>query len=233
MGKYADSVEMGSYLMRAKSSSVLTYKIAMAVTGVVLLGFLLGHVVAVSLLYLGPDTINGYAKGLREVPALLWGARGVLFLSVCLHIYTAIKLTAINREACGVAPRRLRPQKAKLSSQTMMLSGLVILAFVLYHLAHLTFRWTHAEEFAHLGDFDAYSMMVISFKSPWVTGFYLLAVLLLVAHLQHGVVSFFQTLGVGGKNISAKISKFGPILSLIVCLGFAAVPLSIFLGLVE
>lgn len=219
----------------AKNAFKLTigYKILMALTGLILIGFLVVHLMGNLLIFVGPETLNQYGLKLREYPYLLWSARAVLFLSVCLHIYAAIKLSMLNKLARPVSYHSQKPTKASLASRTMLVSGCIVLFFIVYHLAHFTFRWTHREMFAYLDEHDVYAMVVLSFKSPWVTGFYLVSVLLLMSHLFHGVNSFFQTLGINHSKYNKIIRAVGPILSVLLAFGFLAVPLSIFFRFVE
>ncbi len=211
----------------------IAYKILMAVTGLILIGFLVVHLMGNLLLFVGAETLNQYGLKLREYPYLLWSARLVLFLSVVSHIYAAIKLSLLNKAARPVSYAVVKPVKSSFASRTMLVSGCIVLFFILYHLAHFTFKWTHRAMFAFLDDHDVFSMVVLSFQSPWVTGFYFASVLLLMLHLNHGMKSFFQTLGVNHVKYNRAIQLFGPLLGIGLACGFLAVPLSIFFKFVE
>ena len=211
--------------------SSVGHKLIMALSGFVLVGFLLAHLSGNLLIYGGPELINRYAEGLRQLGAILWVLRAVTLLAVILHIRSALILTKRNREARPQDYAFKKSIKASYASKTMMMSGLVILSFIFYHLAHLTFRWTHAQEFAHLGPFDVYVMMILSFKSPLVTSFYCLSVVLLMIHLYHGMVSIFQTLGLNHSPLNPVIKTVGPLLSIGLAIGFISIPISVFLGL--
>lgn len=212
--------------------SSIGHKLIMALTGFVLIGFLVAHLSGNLLLYGGASPLNRYAEGLRQFGPILWALRAGLILSMILHIRSAWILTLRNRQAKPQGYVYKKSLKATIASKTMMLTGLVVLSFVIYHLAHLTFRWTHASEFAGLGPFDVYAMLILSFKSPWVTSFYCLSVVLLMLHLNHGVSSLFQTLGLYHSSMSPVIKMFGPLLSISLALGFLSIPVSIFLGFV-
>ena len=188
--------------------------------------FLLGHVSGNFLIFGSPNAINDYAKSLREIWPLLWVARIGLIFFVSLHIYLTIKLALLNKKA---SPHKKRPTSSTTTSRYMVLSGLIVLSFICYHIAHLTLRWTHPE-FNNLGEFDVRQMLILSFSSPWTTSFYLLSMVFIGAHLSHGVTSVFQTLGFGGRKYKLIYSSIGPIFGLITVLGFSVVPLSIFLG---
>ena len=135
-----------------------------------------------------------------------------------------LRLTHYNRQAKPIGYHKQKPMGSTFSSRYMLLSGLVVLSFVAYHLAHLTFRWTH-KEFALLGDFDVYQMMVLSFKSPYVAGFYIVSICLLMMHLNHGVASLFQTLGLNHVKYNKLLKGFGPFLSISLAIGFISIRL--------
>ena len=204
-------------------------KAVMAITGLFMGFFLIGHVAGNLLVFGGPDAINQYAKGLRDVWPLLWVARSGLILIIILHIYAAIRLTRLNKKAKPITSSVAKPVQASLSSRTMMLSGFVILSFIIYHLAHLTFKVTHPE-FENLAPGDVYQMLIISFKSPVVSLFYIISVSLLMLHLSHGISSLFQTLGLNHPKYNIFIRRFGPIFSFLLAASFLSVPISILLG---
>lgn len=202
----------------------------MAITGIVFVGFLFAHLAGNLLIFRGPTAINTYAAKLRELGPLLWFLRLGLLASVVLHVKAALALTLRNRSAKPVKYVKVHQVRSTFASRTMMLTGLVILAFVFYHLAHLTFRLTHSAEFAGLGDFDVYQMMVLSFRSPLVSLFYMVAIVLLVLHLNHGLVSLFQTLGIHSSVVNPIIRIVCPTISVILGVGFLSIPISIFMG---
>ncbi|MBI2603840.1 MAG: succinate dehydrogenase cytochrome b subunit [Deltaproteobacteria bacterium] len=208
-------------------------KFLMAVSGFILVGFLVGHLSGNMLLYAGPDAINQYAEVLKKFPVVLWTTRIFLIIAVFVHIYSGVKLSVLNKRARPHAYAVTKRVKATLPSQTMLLSGAVVLSFTLYHLAHFTFRWTHKEEFAGLGDFDVHAMMVLSFQSSVVSSFYVLSIVLLMMHLNHGLVSFFQTLGVNHSKYNGVVKSLSILLSIILALGFISLPISIYFGFVS
>ncbi len=222
-------------MLGQKSTVRLTlgYKLLMAATGLILVGFLLAHLCGNLLLFAGAEAINQYALKLREYPLLLWLARGVLLLSVCGHIYAGIKLSLLNKKARPQAYAKAKRVKAGFASQSMLLSGLIVLFFIVYHLAHFTFKWTHRAMFQFLDEHDVYSMVLLSFKSPWVTGFYVLSVILLMVHLYHGIRSIFQTLGLNHPKYNLAIKIFGQSLSVLLAFGFLTLPLSVFFKFLE
>lgn len=224
-----------SWVVRYINSSI-GLKTLMALSGLALVGFLVGHLSGNLLVFIGPEAINAYAKGLRDYLAVLWILRLGLIGSAVLHIYCGIKLTQLNRAAKPIkytAPSGYNSTvQASRASKSMILTGLVILSFLLYHLAHLTFRWTHPE-FAQLGHYEVYSMLMMSFQSPILVAFYCISVILLMMHLNHGIRSLFQTLGINHNRYNKLLDLFGPGLSTLLALGFLSIPLAIMFGIVH
>lgn len=206
----------------------IIYKVIMAITGVVLVGFLVAHLLGNLLFFSGPLAINQYAEKLRDYLPVLWLLRVILILSACLHVYAGIKLSLLNKKAKPRTYAVKKSVKANLMSRTMLLSGCIVLFFLIFHLAHLTFKWTHKELFSSLVEYDVYSMLSLSFQSPLMTAFYTLSVMLLGGHLLHGVKSSFQTLGLNHGKFNKGIRLFTYGLSLFLFLGFISIPLSIF-----
>ncbi len=219
-----------SFLSRTVNSSV-GCKTLMAVSGLALVGFIVAHLAGNLLVFAGPTALNAYAKGLRSYLPLLWALRIGLITAFILHIYAGIRLSRRAQQARPQAYVKRKTQVTTGAAQTMILSGLLLLFFALYHLAHLTFRLTHPQ-FAALGEFDVYAMLIASFQSPWTSGFYILSIATLMLHLNHGMASFFQTLGLDSRRHASLLFMAGPVFSTLLAAGFIAIPLSIFLGLI-
>ncbi len=115
-------------------------KMIVAVTGIILMVFVVGHLLGNLQIFLGPDWINGYAQHLRDLGPLLWVVRGVLIVAVALHIYFTILLAIENRRARPAGYVKSEPVKATFASRHMVVSGLVVLAFIIFHLLHFTGR---------------------------------------------------------------------------------------------
>lgn len=207
-------------------------KLVVGLTGLALVGFIVAHMSGNLLIFAGREAINSYAAGLRQFPALLWGARIGLLAAAVLHIYFTIKLNLHNRAARPQAYVKKSYARASLQSRSMVLSGLVVIFYALYHLAHLTWRVTDPY-IASLGTFDVYEMLVYSFKSPIVSLFYIVAVSLLGMHLSHGISSVFQTLGVNHPKYNSFIRAIGPVLGVLLALGYISIPVAILLGIVQ
>lgn len=220
--------------MPAKRSfwnSTIGRKIVMAVTGLILFGFVLGHLAGNLQLYLGAEAINAYGVFLRHLlhGAGIWIARGGLLVAVVLHIWAATSLTLTSRAARPVAYRRWEPRESTYASRTMRWGGVIVLLFVIYHLMHFTFGNVHPS----FVDGDIYHNMVAGFQVPWVSGFYILAMLCLGLHLRHGLWSMFQTLGVSHPRYERYAKGFAALFSAVVVLGNVSFPIAVLAGWVR
>jgi succinate dehydrogenase / fumarate reductase cytochrome b subunit len=200
----------------------------MALSGLVLAGFVLGHMTGNLLMFKGPEAINAYANWLHANPGLLWGARIVLILSTIAHIWTGILLTLENRAAREGGPAVDATRRASLSSRTMPYSGVVILAFLVFHLLHFTFRQL-ALGGVDFGD-NVYKMVIAGFTQPAVAIFYIVSLILLGLHLSHGVSSVFQTLGLRNERWRSRLDGVASLYAWILVLGFVSIPLAVLSG---
>ncbi len=208
-------------------------KILMAITGVALLLFAIGHMLGNLQVYGGPSMINGYAKGLRDLGPLLWIARGGLIAVVLLHIGSAIGLTMKNRAARPVSYAYNDHVVTSYAARTMVMSGMIIFAFIAFHLAHYTFLWVDTAYQGYtdaLGRHDVYKMVTEGFSNYAVSAFYIVAVFLLCSHLSHGIPSFFQTLGLRHPKYQPVIEKSGPVIAGLLFLGYVSVPIGVIAG---
>jgi succinate dehydrogenase / fumarate reductase cytochrome b subunit len=213
--------------------STLGLKVVMALTGVVLFGFVVGHMVGNLQVYMGAEAINAYAVFLRAVGhgAALWIARAVLFVSVALHIWSAWRLTLINRAARPVGYRERAWRESTYASRTMRWSGVILVLFVVYHLLHFTFGPRAVQpDFVHG---DVFHNFVTGFRNPLVSGFYVLAMLALGLHLYHGAWSFLQTLGLSHPRYNPLRHAFATLLTVIVVAGNISFPLAVMTGLIR
>ena len=223
---------MTSWVCRVWESSI-GQKWLMALSGLFMILFLLGHLSGNLLIYAGPEAINTYAETLRKFPAALWGFRIVTLLAIVMHVWTAIKLTRRNRAAMPVSYNSNQWKGSTWSSRNMGLTGLVILLYVIYHLAHFTWRNAHPEMFAGVGEFDAYQMIVISFSQTWLAVLYVLAMFILSLHLSHSVSSAVQTLGINHPKYNLAIRRIGDIVAIGLFFGFSSIPVGVMLGLIK
>lgn len=223
--------------------TTLGRKYLMALTGAGLFGFTFVHMLGNLQLFLGPESLNRYAHFLQSNKELLWPARFGLLGMVVLHIWSAVKLTAENRAARPVQyVGDPAPAAATFASRTMMMSGIIIAAFAVYHILHFTvqvpeinfvaidFKTLHVTEGAQKGYHDVHRMMVAGFQHPLVSGFYILAVGLLCLHLSHGLSALFQSLGLRNHAWWPLIQRFGIVASLLLFLGYITVPVAVWSG---
>jgi succinate dehydrogenase / fumarate reductase cytochrome b subunit len=211
-------------------------KFIVAITGIILIGFILGHMLGNLQIFLGPDWINSYAEHLRALGPFLWIIRIFLFVTVVSHIYFTIRLAIDNRRARPVGYKKQEHVKATLASRSMVISGLVVLAFIFYHIAHFTVRVTDPRfgllKADPLNRYDVFSMMVYGFQNPIVSAFYIIAIFLLALHLSHGSSSFFQSLGLNDKKMTPRLARWGRIFAWSIFVGYTSIPVAILLGLV-
>lgn len=220
-------------------ASSIGKKLIVALSALGLMAFLMGHLAGNLLIFKGPEAINAYAAKLHDLGALLWLPRIGLLVLVGVHVVATLHLAAQNRAA--------RPQeyavdatlRATRSSRMMVLSGLTILAFVGYHLLHFTVGNLHgfydADGAYRLADGrqNVYKMMVVGFGVWFNAGFYLLAMGLLCSHLSHGVSSVFQTLGVTTPRTRPLFTFAGWAFALVICGGFASIPVAVLAGVLK
>ncbi|PKL80954.1 MAG: succinate:quinone oxidoreductase [Ignavibacteriae bacterium HGW-Ignavibacteriae-4] len=218
-------------------SNILS-KFVVAITGIILVGFIIGHTLGNLLIFAGPEALNTYAIGLRDLGPTLWVVRIVLIIAAILHVITTINLVRQNKKiASGYKVSNYKA--STFSARFMGYAGLTILFFVLYHLAHFTLGFVDASTFnmeATLENgrvvHDVYSMVVIGFRNVIVSLFYILAVSFLGLHLKHGIHSMFQSLGIHGKKFTPMIQKVAAIVALIIVISLISIPISIMLGIV-
>ena len=208
-----------------------------AITGIILILFVIGHLLGNLQIFLGPDWINGYSEHLRELGPILWIIRIFLLTTVIAHIYVTIRLAIDNRRARPEAYIDKEHVKATFASRHMVMSGLIVLAFIIYHIAHFTVRVTD-RRFAllkadPLNHYDIYSMMVYGFQNYFVSGFYVLGLWLLALHLSHGSSSFFQSLGLNNKTLTPRLAFGGRVFAWLLFIGYTSIPVAVLLGLVK
>ena len=208
-----------------------------AITGIILILFVIGHLLGNLQIFLGPDWINGYSQHLRDLGPILWIIRIFLLTTVIVHIYVTIRLAIDNRRARPEAYIDKQHVKATFASRHMVMSGLIVLAFIIYHIAHFTVRVTD-RRFAllkadPLHHYDVYSMMVYGFQNIYVSSFYVLGLYLLALHLSHGSSSFFQSLGLNNKTLTPRLAFGGRFFAWLLFLGYTSIPIAVLLGLVK
>jgi succinate dehydrogenase cytochrome b subunit len=212
-------------------------KMIVAITGIILILFVIGHLLGNLQIFLGSDWINGYSQHLRDLGPLLWAVRIFLLAAVTIHVYATIQLAIENRRARPEPYIDKEYVKATFASRHMVMSGLIVLAFIIYHIAHFTVRITDPR-FAllkadPLNHYDVYSMMVYGFQSYLVSGFYVLGLFLLALHLSHGSSSFFQSLGLNDRKLTPRLALGGRIFAWLLFAGYTSIPIAVLLGLIK
>jgi len=210
--------------------SAVGKKAVMAVSGIILFGFVLVHMLGNLKLYEGPQLLNSYAGFLRSVggPAvppsgLLWVARLVLLVAVFLHMWAAWQLTLLNRQARPADYARRDIVHTTYASRTMRWGGIIILLFVIYHLLDLTWGVTNP----NYVEKDVYHNMLASFSRWWISLFYIVAQLALGLHLYHGLWSLFQSLGWNHPRFNRWRSGFAHAFAWIITLGNISFPVAV------
>jgi succinate dehydrogenase / fumarate reductase cytochrome b subunit len=214
---------------RAFFTSTVGRKVVMAVTGVILFGFVVGHLAGNLLVYQGPEALNAYADGLRRFPAALWGARAVLLLAVLLHIWAAVALTVANKKARPQGYSGRKDRAATYASRTMVWSGPLLALFIFYHLAHLTFGGPHPD-FVHG---DVYHNFITGFQSPVVAGIYILSMLALGLHLYHGLYSMTQSVGLNHPRINSGRRIVAGVFTAAIVAGNISMPVAVLAGILK
>jgi succinate dehydrogenase / fumarate reductase cytochrome b subunit len=196
-----------------------------AATGLVLVGFLIGHVTGNLLYFAGKDQLNQYAEFLHHSPKLLWGTRVVLLLSVILHIVATLQLARLRGDARPIGYQGGKSAVANYAARTMILTGPLIAFFVVYHLLHFTTGTVHPSGFDAA---DVYNNVTISFKHLGIAALYVAAMLILSGHLVHGIWSMFQTIGVSHSKYDVLIRRVSLLLAFVIVVGFISIPLYVF-----
>ncbi len=211
--------------------STVGLKLAMAVTGLVLFGFVLGHMAGNLQLYLGRTALNEYGHFLHTAlhGGGIWLARGVLLLSALIHIRAALVLSMRSNAARPIPYAQFTPRDSTYASRAMKWSGLFLLAFLVYHLLDLTTGTVHAGFVPG----DVYGNLTGSFKIAWVAGLYIVGNLCLGLHLFHGAWSFMQTLGWNHPRYNAMRNRLALGFAALVVIGNLSFPLAVLSGVVR
>lgn len=214
-------------------------KFIMAATGLLMFFFVVAHLAGNLQVFLQPygEAINRYGAFLQGNIELLWPARIGLLVIVGLHIWSAVKLSAKNKAARPQPYAKYEVVVASYASRTMLMSGLIILAFIIYHLLHFTVQAPvnfTGKNFLELEDVkhqhDVFAMMVLGFSNTGVAAFYIFAMFLLFLHLSHGLGAMFQSLGWKDDAYRRMIAKFAKIASWLIFVGYISIPIAIQLG---
>src|ERR1039458_8068432 len=210
-------------------------KVVMAVTGLMLFGYVLAHLLGNLQIYAGPDQINRYAAFLHN-PAnagLLWGARCVLLAAVGLHILAAVQLWKLKNDARPISYVKKDDAAATYASRTMEWSGPIVLAFIIFHILHLTVGAVGPVPQELADGPDVRANVINGFSNPLIAGFYIVAILMLCTHLYHGLWSMFQSLGISHPKYTPKLKKFAAIFAILIAIGNCSIPIAVMTGLLK
>lgn len=214
-----------------------------AVSGIVLILFLIGHLLGNLQLFWGPAQLNGYAEKLHHLGAFLWVIRIGLLVFFVAHVWTTIALARDNRAARPAKYAYYNTVQASKASRTMAISGLILLSFILFHLAHYSLGWvdpknTHFTE--HFQDprlgpdrVDVYRMTVAGFNHWSISLFYIIGMGLLCLHLTHGFSSMFQTMGLRNNRVAPLLKWSAFAFGALMFLGFSSMPIAVMAGIVN
>ncbi len=216
--------------------SAVGKKAVMAVTGLIGFGFVIGHMLGNLQIFLGPEVMNAYGLKLHETPALLYGTRIVLSLAVVLHIVAAAQLIGMNRAARPEGYAKLSPVASSYASRTMRWSGPILAAFIVYHLLHFTIGSAHPH-FVYQDALNTipapYENAVRGFSNPVVSLFYIVSMILLMLHINHGAWSLFQSLGLNHPRYTPALRTLARAASMLLLIGNCSIPIAVLAGVVK
>jgi len=215
--------------MRGFVRSNLGLKAIMAVSGLLMVGYLITHVAANLLVFRGAALINGYAAILHGQLAILYSARAVLFVALVAHVWSAIVLTRRDLAARPVGYAKQEPQVATFASRTIRWGGLLILFFLVYHILHFTTGTVHPA----FVEGDPHGNVVRAFRVPWVAALYVVAMAAVGLHLFHGTWSAFRSLGLTRPSQNPLRHKTSLLVASVIWLGFTIIPLAVLAGIVK
>lgn len=209
-------------------------KVLMAVSGFFLLGFVVAHLIGNSTIFAGSGWINAYAEHLKDLGPFVWVFRAFMLFMLLVHMFFGVTLTLENWGANPGKYAVSKKLKVTFASRTMIWTGLLLLAFIIYHLLQFTFHATPDVVLAadEMGRFDVFTMVLNSFRVTLIAVMYILAMIVLFLHTSHGIQSFLQTLGLSNDNLQPKYTLAGKLLSTIFLVGFGAIPVLILTGMI-
>jgi succinate dehydrogenase / fumarate reductase cytochrome b subunit len=223
--------------------STLSLKIVMALTGLAGAGFILFHMAGNLQMFLGRDAYNTYAEFMQGLGAFKWLARGGLITILLAHVGAAVLLVQRNQRARPEGYAELRPRRTSIAALYMAELGVVLLFFIVYHIAHFTIGVVHSDfggtDYAALQQAteagsrrDLYAHVVASFQQPLIASIYILANIALAMHLAHGATSMFKTVGLAVGRWRVPFEVVGPAFGVIVGLGNISMPLAVWAGFI-
>ncbi len=215
-----------AYLARFWDSTI-GKKIVMAVTGIIGVVFVIGHMSGNFLMFKGVDAMHQYALLLRTSMPLLWAVRIGLIVAVVLHAVAAYQLTMRSRAARPEGYAKNKPQVTTFAARTIRWGGVLLLVFLVFHIAQITLGVVAMPGFVHL---DPYNNLRLGLANPFIAGFYLLAMAALGLHLYHGTWAVTRTLGVARPSPTPLKRRLALVLAVVVAVGFAVIPIAVLMG---
>ena len=222
-------------LIRTFWQSQIGKKIVMAITGLIGVGFVIGHMVGNLQVFESAEKINAYGHFLHHTVGLeLWLVRAVLIGAVVLHVVAALQLTRQANASRPQGYQRRTPQVSTLASRTIRWGGLLLLLFIVLHILHFTTRSFpgYGAMVTIDGDasVDVYTNLITAFTNPLWVAFYVVSMVVLGLHLYHGVWSSLRTLGAAKPSATPLRRQLALGLAVVIWAGFTIVPIGIFLG---
>src|SRR3954466_8261643 len=216
--------------------STIGKKAIMAVTGLILVGFVIVHMAGNLQVFIGAARMNSYAAFLQGTAELLWLVRIVLLVSLILHVLMAWQLTQMKNRARPVGYEMRTPQVSTVASRTMRWGGVLLLVFIVFHILHFTTGTLFPAasrpdaQYPGFSETDVYGNVVSAFRNPWVVFFYVFSMLFLLLHIFHGAWSSVRTLGVSKPSRDPLHRRVSTIIAVVIWLGFVSLPLGVFFG---
>jgi succinate dehydrogenase / fumarate reductase cytochrome b subunit len=210
--------------------STIGKKVVMAVTGIIGVGFVIGHMIGNLQMFKGAAAMNDYAHFLKSLGGLLWLARLILLAAVVLHVIAAYQLSRLRLDARPVGYKRgSQREVSTVASRTIRWGGLLLLVFIIFHILH----FTTLSLFSDYSATDVYGNVVKGFSIWWVSLFYVVAMIFLGLHLYHGAWSSLRTLGAARPSPNPLSHRAAVVVAVIVWAGFTAIPVAVYAGLIK
>ena len=210
-------------------------KFLMSITGQLMIIFVIVHLIGNSSILVGREGINAYAEHLHALPPLVWAFRVVMLACIGIHLIYGVKLTLENKNANPQGYAVKRQLKASFASENMIWTGLLLAAFIVYHLLHFTVRLVPnvVQSVDQLSRFDVYRMVVTAFQNGFVSLIYIAGMIVLFLHLSHGIPSFLQTMGWNNEKTVPAFGTAGKVISAVLMIGYVTIPVVILAGLLK
>ena len=211
-------------------------KLLMAVTGLLLAGFITVHLLGNLSVFAGTEAINIYAEKLHSLGPVVWIFRLVMLVLFAVHVTFGVQLSLENRTASPEAYAIKKKLKTTFAAESMLYTGLIILAFLVYHLLHFTIHAVHTDAVSAVkqlvnGRPDVFTMVKLSFEKPFVSLLYVASMFALFTHLLHGLSSWVQTLGWNNGNSQDRVIVVGKLVAVVFLIGYAMIPLAFLFGI--